>query len=102
MANEQKSLPDYDSGDFGEFTLAKIPVEGIEFQLDSIEKMDGKFGSFRVLVGKMDGEEMTIKVSSKRTIKLLDEHGDEYLKHVVKIIPKGSGMDKTYRMKAIA
>ena len=91
---------DLNSKDFGENTLAKIGPEGVEFLLVSIETGTGQFGSFRKLVGKQNGQPFDIKVSSKPTIRALDKNPG-LLGRVIKIIPSGEGMQKSYQIKTV-
>jgi len=88
-----------DSADYAEMTLAKIPSSGVIFKLISIEKATGKFGEFRVMIGTQDGQPFELPVSSKRMMALLDTDGSILIGKLIKIVPRGSGMDKAYRVE---
>jgi hypothetical protein len=80
-------------------TLAKLEAEGIEFLLKSIEKTEGKFGKFVVLIGTMNGEAYEIRAGG-RAAKLFIAEEKNLLNKVVKIVPSGSGMQRTYEVTA--
>lgn len=90
----------FDTTDYGEMTLAQLGPEGVEFLLDSVEKLPSKFqagGVFVVLIGKMNGEPYEIRAGG-RAAKMFVEESKNLVGNVIKITPSGEGMQRKYKV----
>jgi hypothetical protein len=85
----------FDSTDYGDMTLAKLDSKGVQFLLKSVEKTEGKFGDFVVLLGQKDGEPYEIRAGGRAAKGFLDKQND-LIGKVISIVPRGSGMDRKY------
>lgn len=90
----------FDSTDYGEMTLAKLDSKGVEFLLNSVEKTEGKFGDFIVLLGVRNGEPYEIRAGGRAAKGFIDKE-NELVGKVISIIPRGSGMDRKYAVSVV-
>jgi hypothetical protein len=90
----------FDTTDYGEMTLAKLDVTGVEFLLKTIEKLPSKFGKddFVVLIGTMNGEPYEVRAGG-RAAKLFLEEEKNLVGKVISIVPSGDGMQRKYKVK---
>ncbi len=91
----------FDSTDYGEMTLAKLTPKGVEFLLKSIEKTQGKFGDFVVLIGTQNGEPYEIRAGGRAAKGFIDKE-KELIGKIISIVPNGSGMDRKYSVAIVA
>lgn len=88
----------FETTDYGEMTLAKLEPDGVEFLLKSVEKTEGKFGEFVVLIGSRNGEPYEIRAGG-RAAKLFIAEEKKLVGKVIVITPSGDGMQRKYRVK---